>query len=78
MENKPIINSYCAAERLYAGEYPGDRGQEKAKDKLEAFLDFGITHFIDLTEEDVIVEFGNNKNCRIPMKKDSVAQVEKA
>lgn len=51
MENKPIINSYCAAERLYAGEYPGDKGQEKAKDKLEAFLDFGITHFIDLTEE---------------------------
>lgn len=49
--NKPIINSYCAADRLYAGEYPGDKGQEKAKDKLEAFLDFGITHFIDLTEE---------------------------
>ena len=24
---------------------------------------------IDMTEEDVIVEFGNNKNCRIPMKK---------
>ena len=22
---------------------------------------------IDITEEDVIVEFGNNKNCRIPM-----------
>ena len=24
---------------------------------------------IDMTEDDVIVEFGNNKNCRIPMKK---------
>lgn len=24
---------------------------------------------IDMTEEDVIVEFGNNKNCRIPMRK---------
>ena len=24
---------------------------------------------IDLTDEDCIVEFGNNKNCRIPMKK---------
>ena len=22
---------------------------------------------IDITDEDVIVEFGNNKNCRIPM-----------
>ena len=26
----------------------------------------------------VIVEFGNNKNCRIPMKKSAIAQVEKA
>ena len=24
---------------------------------------------IDITDEDVIVEFGSNKNCRIPMKK---------
>ena len=24
---------------------------------------------IDITDEDVIVEFGNNKNCRIPMQK---------
>ena len=33
---------------------------------------------IDITEEDVIVEFGNNKNCRIPMQKAAIAQVEKA
>ena len=33
---------------------------------------------IDITDEDVIVEFGSNKNCRIPMKKSSIAQVEKA
>ena len=26
---------------------------------------------IDMTEEDVIVEFGNNKNCRIPMRKNT-------
>lgn len=32
---------------------------------------------IDVTDEDVIVEFGNNKNCRIPMKKAAIAQVEK-
>ena len=32
----------------------------------------------DITEEDVIVEFGNNKNCRIPMKKAAIAQIEKA
>ena len=33
---------------------------------------------IDITEEDVIVEFGSNKNCRIPMKKAAIAEVEKA
>ena len=32
---------------------------------------------IDITEEDVIVEFGNNKNCRIPMRKAAIIQVEK-
>lgn len=36
---------------------------------------YGIV--IDITEEDVIVEFGNNKNCRIPMKKTAIEQVEK-
>ena len=33
---------------------------------------------IDISETDVIVEFGNNKNCRIPMQKAAIAQVEKA
>ena len=36
---------------------------------------YGI--IIDITENDVIVEFGNNKNCRIPMRKEAIAQVEK-
>ena len=32
---------------------------------------------IDMTDDTVIVEFGNNKNCRIPMRKEAVLQVEK-
>lgn len=32
---------------------------------------------IDITDDTVIVEFGNNKNCRIPMQKSAIAQVEK-
>jgi len=32
---------------------------------------------IDLTDDTVIVEFGNNKNCRIPMQKAAIAQIEK-
>ena len=36
---------------------------------------YGI--LIDVTDEDVIVEFGNNKNCRIPMRKGAIAEVER-
>lgn len=32
---------------------------------------------IDVMEEIIIVEFGNNKNCRIPMKKSSIVEIEK-
>ncbi len=37
---------------------------------------YGIV--IDITDDTIIVEFGNNKNCRIPMQKSAVAQIEKA
>lgn len=37
---------------------------------------YGIV--IDITDDMVIVEFGNNKNCRIPMQKNAITQVEKA
>lgn len=32
---------------------------------------------IDIADDTVIVEFGSNKNCRIPMRKDAIADVEK-
>ncbi len=32
---------------------------------------------IDITDDTVIMEFGNNKNCRIPMQKAAIAMVEK-
>ena len=32
---------------------------------------------IDISEDDVIVEFGNNKNCRITMQKAAISAVEK-
>ena len=37
---------------------------------------YGI--IIDITDDTVIVEFGNNKNCRIPMDKSAISKVEKA
>ena len=36
---------------------------------------YGI--IIDITDDTVIVEFGNNKNCRIPMQKAAISAVEK-
>ena len=32
---------------------------------------------IDMTDDTVIIEFGSNKNCRIPMQKTAIVQVEK-
>ena len=32
---------------------------------------------IDITDDTVIVEFGSNKNCRIPMQKAAIVQIEK-
>lgn len=66
------------------------RSQKKEQKRLQAMLNdmevgdsivttsgfYGVV--IDMTEEDVIVEFGNNKNCRIPMRKQAIAEVEKA
>ena len=63
--------------------------QEKKQKALLASLEIGdsvVTTagfygvIIDMVEgqDIIIVEFGNNKNCRIPMKKSSVVEVEKA
>ena len=66
------------------------RPQKKEQKRLQAMLNdmevgdsivttsgfYGVV--IDMTDEDVIVEFGNNKNCRIPMRKQEIAEVEKA
>ena len=35
---------------------------------------FGVV--IDIKDEIVIVEFGSNKNCRIPMKKDNIVEID--
>ena len=65
------------------------RPQKKEQKKMAAMLSaleigdcvltssgfYGI--IIDITDDTVIIEFGNNKNCRIPMQKSAIAQVEK-
>ena len=46
----PIRNSYKVDERIYAGEYPATANETLGREELSRFLNFGITHFIDLTE----------------------------
>ena len=55
--------------------------QQKDHDLLIATLEVGDSILttsgfygvvIDITDDVVVVEFGNNKNCRIPMKKDNI------
>lgn len=48
-QSKPIANSYQVDDRVYAGEYAGDLNNPQTK--IDSLVDFGITHFIDLTEE---------------------------
>ena len=65
---------------------PQRREQKRVREMLESMEvgDSVVTTsgfygvLLDVTDEDVIVEFGNNKNCRIPMRKAAIAQVEKA
>ncbi len=65
------------------------RPQKKQQKQLQALLStlatgdsvltssgmYGVV--IDVMEDIVIVEFGNNKNCRIPMKKSAITELEK-
>ena len=58
--------------------------QKKEQKRTQALMgDYVLTTsgfygvILDITEDDVIVEFGNNKNCRITMQKKAIAQVEK-
>lgn len=60
--------------------------QQKDHDSLIATLEVGDSILttsgfygvvIDIADDVVVVEFGNNKNCRIPMKKDNIVEIDK-
>jgi len=48
--SRPIEFSYKVTENFYAGEYPFRRTVGEGLPKLQQLIDFGIKHFIDLTE----------------------------
>lgn len=64
---------------------PQKKQQKKAAEMLSAISTgdsvltssgfYGVV--IDVMEDIVIIEFGNNKNCRIPMKKSAIIEIEK-
>ena len=72
---------------MYFISYRPQKKQQKQMDALLSSLETGDSILttsgfygvvIDIMDEVVIVEFGNNKNCRIPMKKTAIVEVEKA
>ena len=75
-----VLFGYFAAIR------PG-RKRRKEREALMSNMkpgDFVLTSsgfygkIVDIIDDTVVVEFGNNRNCRISMKKETIDQVEPA
>ena len=89
MTNSPIFWVLYVVLLLGMLYFMAIRPQKKAKQRQQELLNsvavgdtiltssgfYGV--IIDMTDDTVIVEFGNNKNCRIPMQKAAIVQVEK-
>ena len=52
MKERPIEYCYWVTDKLLVGEYPGEVDELKAKVKVGALLNVGVSVFIDLTEGD--------------------------
>lgn len=72
---------------MYFAMIRPQKKEQKKKDLMMSELAVGDTVLttsgfygtvIDIQDDVVIVEFGNNKNCRIPMQKAAITEVEKA
>lgn len=85
----PVILMYVVilGGGFYLMIYRPQKKQQKQAEAMLSEMEVGDTVMttsgfygvlIDISDDDVIVEFGNNKNCRIPMQKSAIAQVEKA
>lgn len=83
----PVLIIYVA---IFAGMWfflirPQKKEQKKMQEMLSTIAAgdsvlttsgfYGVV--LDVMEDTVIIEFGNNKNCRIPMKKEAIAAIEK-
>ena len=89
MTNSPIFWVLYVVLLLGMLYFMAIRPQKKEKQRQQELLNsvavgdtiltssgfYGV--IIDMPDDTVIVEFGNNKNCRIPMQKAAIVQVEK-
>lgn len=70
----PIRNCFqIANDRIWGCEYPWDIDPQSGINKLRQALEFGITHFIDLTEEEELIPYSQFlpsqvKYIRFPIK----------
>ena len=74
---------FFAALIYFTSIRPQKKERQKQQERSVAVGDTILTTsgfygvIIDMTDDTVIVEFGSNKNCRIPMQKAAIVQVEK-
>ncbi len=82
----PIIYIVVIGLAFYFLAIRPQKKQQKQMDAMISALEVGDSVLttsgfygvvIDVMDEVVIVEFGSNKNCRIPMKKTAITEVEK-
>ena len=76
---RPLFQSYQVSDHLWAGEYPGDKNGEYAKDKLNRMMQFGVRCFFDLTEEGELIPYDDMlptdvSYIRFPIRDVSVPQ----
>ena len=83
-----LILAYIAffAVLMYFIAIRPQKKQQKKQEELMSSMETGDSVLttsgfygtvIDITDDTVIVEFGNNKNCRIPMQKSAIVEIEK-
>ncbi len=89
MKRLPIIESYWVEENKFlAGEYPGSVNPEDMRRRMDAFLECGVTTFINLTQahellpyENILAEQGgmygiNTSHQRFAIRDHSVPKAE--
>ena len=83
--NQPDYDRWLYGVMYFVAIRPQKKEQKKQSQMLSALEvgDIVLTTsgfygtVIDITDDTVIVEFGNNKNCRIPMQKSAIVEAEK-